>query len=1027
MAAPKPLFVVTGGLGFIGSHIARRLLAAGNCVRIVDIKKTPDHPVDFPRAHPPDLVTGEDGNLCDRATCDRVVQGAHTVLHLAANMGGMGAIHLENDTIIYEENANMTRNIFFACRDAGVKRFFYASSACVYPDSLQRGHDVSLKESDAYAPSPPTPQGLYGLEKLQSEQLLLASADATDMDIRIARFHNVYGPGGSFNDGREKVPAAMLRKALAISLGADTIFEIWGDGTQRRSFIYIEDCLDAIFLLLESDHAAPVNIGTERSVSMQELASIALRCAHVEDGLVRFDYDIGKPLGVAARNSDNTLAHAVLGGWMPALTLENGMQQTARWIRSEMEKSLRGLSDSARHDYLHNCQTSRMVRLEADCITYGILLPITSRGASGGPTACLDHLRTFAKSLVRTTRHDIYGLGGTRFQYRVYLAIDHDDAFLFERDGSGHNKAEVVLRAEGVLRVNTLDPPPVVPRGHVCELWRLLARRAMRECDYLVLMGDDVELLDEGWMRQAHNEFVSFSGERGVPPGFGCVAFTDVSFPGMPTFPIISALHMRIFDGLVVPSIFVNQDGDPFLYQLYRRWGCSRMMPSRLHNAVGGGGDARYEKQSAKDWTFSTLTDATARVERWLADEAPSAKRLLTLDVVVPSYRVQIDLLARILELRPSCTTMFIVIVDDPTSASTAELERRFAARPDVRIRTNKSNEGASASRNRGLRESAAEWVFFLDDDVRPDENILVEAERAIRTHPTAAGFVGNVRFPRAETVFTAAVHLAGVLFFWDIAAKWEEWGKKTDVPWGVTAALIARRDVQDGVQYDLSFPKTGGGEDIDYCRRKRAALMNDEKLGFMPAPQVCATHPWWSGGARSYWRFYMWSVGDGQLIAMYPDLAYRDFTPNSAELFLLAACAMFFGALPPVAAGDFMLLQFGIGLALSVFGANVTHDLYRHLWRDVERYKDINTDVGGVRWAMAAAESSVLRMFSEAGRTVGIIQRGEYVHLGKRFDWFAGRLEDGPRREERKNGVQRFALVGLFLGVLYQTGLVLV
>jgi glycosyltransferase involved in cell wall biosynthesis len=512
-------------------------------------------------------------------------------------------------------------------------------------------------------------------------------------------------------------------------------------------------------------------------------------------------------------------------------------------------------------------------------------------------------------------------------------------------------------------------------------------------------MGDDVTLEDEGWMRDAHAVFVGMATDEKIPLGFGGVAFTDTTFPGMPTFPIVHRTHMEIFNGEVVPQIFVNQDGDPYLFQLYRRWGCSHMFTSRIGNSLGGSEPARYTKQHAIDWTFETLDNATTSIEMWLSRRDPAVVRKLTLDVVIPCYRVQMSFLEPIMQLQPSssCTVMFIIIIDDPQSPHIAELLQKYAHRPDIRIRINPQNLGASASRNRGMQESAAEWVHFLDDDISPQSDILVEAEKIIRAHPKAAGFVGNALFPPAENIFMTAVHLAGVTYFWDIASKISD-----DIPWGVTADLIARRN-RDGVYYDLRFPKTGGGEDIDFCRKKRQYSLEHGGEGFHAAPDVVVTHPWWYGGKRSYKRFYMWSIGDGALVKMYPEHTYIDHAPNSAEQLLLCA----FGFFVAVLCNSCRLFVLVGKLGGAVILANVVHDLYRHLWRNRDRARAINSTVGGPRWLLSIAESTLVRMASEMGRVVGMLKRGE-GHFGRRFDWFAGRIGNGPRNEERRNNLER-------------------
>jgi glycosyltransferase involved in cell wall biosynthesis len=548
-------------------------------------------------------------------------------------------------------------------------------------------------------------------------------------------------------------------------------------------------------------------------------------------------------------------------------------------------------------------------------------------------------------------------------------------------------------------------------------------------------MGDDITLRDEGWMRKTHATFVSLSNSTRLPFGLGCVAFTDISFSGMPTFPIIHRTHMDIFKGEVVPEIFINQDGDPFLFQLYRRWGTSTTFPCRLENAVGGSVEARYIKKHASNWSLSPLAQADQAIVSYLRnchgfDELRiSSSRKLTVDIVIPCYRVDLYVLSTILSLRvpPATSVNFIIIVDSPDSPYLPALQAKYSHNAQIRIRVNDRNLGASFSRNRGLAEASAEWVHFLDDDVIPSDDLLFATEDAIRANPLAAGFVCNTIFPVAENVFTTAVHISGVTYFWDIATKFGR-----DVPWGVTANLVSRRvlvsldvtpdlKIPHPMKFDLSYPKTGGGEDIDYCLSQRAAHLPiyrqtpnapDEYPGFLPAPKAIVTHPWWNNGKRSYWRFHKWSVGDGHLIDAYPGVSYQDYSPNSAECFLL--CALVF-----LAGGIFLapgMVFLSLKMALSVFVANVIHDLYRHAFLHPERNKPLNVSPrirkSYFLWTAAILESSLIRMFSELGRLRGIVEKREWRSIGRRFDWFVGSIPgDMPKKEERRNSLERVGL----------------
>jgi nucleoside-diphosphate-sugar epimerase len=466
-----------------GSHVARQFYKQGNChIRIVDIA---------PKASLSDAICHEFicGDLRDPNLCEFVVRGVDTVLHFAANMGGMGAIHEDNDFVLYEDNHKMTVNILQAALSAGVKRFFFASSTCIYPETLQSNvsGDISLRESQVWAHPPPKPQGLYGFEKLNSE--LFIHQFVSKIDIYIARFHNVFGPGGAWNDGREKAPAAMLRKAWALKFldERNAQFEIWGDGKQRRSFLFIDDVVDGVLKLLDSSYNLPLNIGSDNPIAILDLAEIAVKCVGLDLNHFSFSFNTSKPVGVASTNSNNEQVEAHLG-WTPTISLYDGMKRTSEWIKKQIVELARESSNQV--DVMQGLSCSKVIHLQLQKIIFAILLPITSRGSSKPSDCdCLLNLRCFSHSLIETTWRDTRDRsGGLHFHFIVSLAIDEDDGFLLA-SGQDRNKAEQILLEEGIFDIETLLCSH--PRGHVCKLWRDCAKVAsVSKRDYIVLMDD---------------------------------------------------------------------------------------------------------------------------------------------------------------------------------------------------------------------------------------------------------------------------------------------------------------------------------------------------------------------------------------------------------------------------------------------------------------------------------------------------------------------------------------------------------
>jgi len=313
--------LVTGAGGFIGHHLVKFLVGKGYWVRGVDITLPSYEPT---AAHEFELLDLRRWDNCLRAT-----RGIGHIYNLAANMGGIGFIESVHAEIMHD-NVLINTHMLEAARVNGVKRFFFSSSACVYATYRQETPDTEgLKEADAY---PAMPDNEYGWEKLYTERLCLNYKADYGLTTRIARFHNIYGPLGTFDGGREKSPAAICRK-VALAEDGGTI-EVWGDGNQTRSYCFIEDCLEGIYRLMHSDYGEPLNIGSDRKVTVNELVNMV---AEIAGKGIRTRHDPTKPQGVRGRNSDNTLVRQVLG-WEPSTPLEDGLAETYRWITSEIKQ-----------------------------------------------------------------------------------------------------------------------------------------------------------------------------------------------------------------------------------------------------------------------------------------------------------------------------------------------------------------------------------------------------------------------------------------------------------------------------------------------------------------------------------------------------------------------------------------------------------------------------------------------------------------------------------------------------------------
>ena len=327
----KTILVVGAG-GFIGGHLVKKFIDNGNKVIASDIKPKEYWFQDFEKAENYYATDMKDMNNCTKVTKD-----VDYVFNMACNMGGMGFI--ENNRAECMQSVLINTNLLIACKEHKIKKYFFSSSACAYNISKQQSTFIDgLKEEDAY---PADPEDGYGWEKLFSERMCRHFMEDYGIEVRIARYHNIYGPYGTYDGGREKAPAALCRKVIDSKMNKKNNIDVWGDGEQTRTFLYIDDCLEGTLRLFESDYSKPVNIGSDEQVSINQMIKIIEGISGHEN--LKKNYQLDKPKGVRGRSSNNDLIKKILN-WSYVIDLKDGLSRTYKWIEDEMSKKGNNIS-----------------------------------------------------------------------------------------------------------------------------------------------------------------------------------------------------------------------------------------------------------------------------------------------------------------------------------------------------------------------------------------------------------------------------------------------------------------------------------------------------------------------------------------------------------------------------------------------------------------------------------------------------------------------------------------------------------
>ena len=696
--------------------------------------------------------------------------------------------------------------------------------------------------------------------------------------------------------------------------------------------------------------------------------------------------------------------------WLPDLAaVELGLLRQVRETMTRLEGNLTSFEKS-----LQNIQPQLSEKRKV-----AVFLPITSRGSDVEDQ--LYRLTSLVASMPLT-------------ETNFYVAIDDND-IRYSSNGTDRQRLETCFSAcEADYAISEFTPQDPV---NLCFMVNAMAKVAYEDgCFYFLLLGDDVTMLtsSDNILEILHASFhkIKATLHHQVPFGFGCVLFEDESSIGFPSFPVVTRVHMEIFPSQWCPKQFINQDADPYLYEHYRPFKASIFnREMRLINGVGGTSCSPRYLRNHIEWKDEILNDGVKRINDYcLQKYGRKLSTCLRLDVIVPSFRINETFLERIINLPipPHVETTFIVILDDPSDISHSVKERMENKYKDrVRVRVNEANKGASFSRNRGLDESSAQFVLFLDDDVIPETNLLyVVADEIYRTGHQYAGYVGATYLspwsPSKMTAYSKAALLVHLLHFWvdNVLSDQEH------APWGITAQLVLRRTQ---LRFSELFPKTGGGEDIDMCIRTCRRL--GKKLKNFPLAKC--HHPWWDNGIIKSQRFRGWAVGDSLLVDLYPEYCYWSF-PNGLELSIILSFVYFVCSLVKL----YKLYVFD---ACQVYRYHASF-IFLHasfiFLRDVaiilavdagdellSIMSECNSYLPGVR-GFERFSCGILGIFlyriggADYGHVVQpIIIRRKISHFFLRFDWWTGLLPneiEKNRSRERK----RFTLIITALALIH-------
>ena len=620
-------------------------------------------------------------------------------------------------------------------------------------------------------------------------------------------------------------------------------------------------------------------------------------------------------------------------------------------------------------------------------------------------------------------------------KYILMLGIDEDElntdaASLLIQQLQTHSDQGQQMKS---LHIVANPPQSSEQPFAICQVWDVMATEAWKHgADWVMLLGDDVEIDCSYHYRAFYRCFLDISLRLGVPFGFGCPFWNDRSFPGFPSFPCIGKSHVGVF-GALIPDhrkeCFINQDLDPYIHALYDRLGAAPCVHEAiLHNGVGGSvssGDARYERVPAKGWRDFVLDDYRDCIRPYIPK---GTHEDILMDVVVPSFRVRLDYLQSICYLKVPkwMKTNFIIIIDNKdallravrdisnikSSISVPEaesvLEHHLAkSGNNVRVRSNDRNLGASASRNRGLDESAAEFVLNLDDDLIPDDDLLEQYGKKLKDiDESVVGLVGLVRFPRTPDMPLrhAAVLMSYLTFMFEIAERSDT---MYNPAWGVTANILFRRTP---VRFDLAYAKTGGGEDVDYALRVTEACGGGSLLAI---PEARVVHPFWPGSTFVLSsHFYNWAIGDGALFKKFPEYCYWSF-PNLPETLVASLPVCLWAQIGPLHYLVFILRSIAADFIVDFIFGN-----YRHR---ISIVQGIGKDKVATRrshffYFFAHILANLYIIGLECGRLRGHVGRLDVSHgVCRRFDWHIGRLENAPKNF-RSMEAKKFAL---FIAIL--------